>query len=139
MREQRESEPSGFSAPPPDLPESQEIATSPELRKAELEWLKLRERVFICRAVAGALAYAAGLGIIVYVVCTALPNVKEAWEERNSFTAAATGERLRYLIAFFTFKAAAIGGSFTVGMLLIRAGNLLSGGRGEAAPEHGEE
>ena len=68
--------------------------------------------------------------IVIPVVCVAVRSVGEAWDERTVFRtgAQALGDRLKYLIAFLTFKAAALGGALTAGLLLIRAGNRLTGG-----------
>jgi hypothetical protein len=124
---------SGFSTPPPELTISEVAATAPnQLEKdqagAVVELLKIHRIVTIGRAVAGALAYAIGILIVISIVCIGAHAARDAWRERTVFGAGGQGERLKYLIAFFTFRAAALGGGLTAGLLLVRAGNRLSAG-----------
>jgi hypothetical protein len=117
--------------PPPDSslvpgprPTNDEAAEAGDVLKL---W-QIQKWVLVGRAVAGAAIALVGLVIVVSVVCFAVQSVKDAWGERAIFHAIGQGERLKYLIAFLTFKAAALGGALTGGLLLIRAGNRLTGG-----------
>lgn len=123
---------SGFDTPPPELTISDVVAAPSQSEKeqagAVVELLRIQSIVTIGRAVAGAIAYTVGIVIVVSLVCIAAHSANDAWCERKTFGASGQGERLKYLVAFFTFRAAALGGGLTAGLLLIRAGNRLSGG-----------
>jgi hypothetical protein len=127
---------SGFVAPPDvsqsepgDLAPAPEIVSNAEYISAEVEALKIKRWILAGRAIAGAAAFVLGGVIVGSVAWIALESIAKSWAERTQFGDVGHAERLKYLVAFFTFKAAALGGSLTAGLLLIRASNRLSGGR----------
>lgn len=117
----------------PAPPDVQIVAAQPSegekaLAQHATQMLKARKHVFIGRGIAAAIIATTGIGIIICVGAHALEAVTKAWAERVIFTDRGSAERLKYLIAFFSFKAAAFGGMLTAGLLLIKVANSLSGG-----------
>lgn len=126
---------SGFSEQPAALElSSSSVAFGPkleatdELDTATKDFFKLRQRVWKVRAIGGAIAFVAGVVIVGVVVGYALCAVSQAWDERVVFGKEGATDRLKYLIAYFTFKATALGAALTSGLMLIRAANQLTGG-----------
>jgi len=124
-----------FTTPPPELPTPPPpqlgpapTGTDQTQAGALLELWQVQKTVLVGRAIAGAAVSVVGLIIASAVVCVAIHTTSQAWDERTVFGAGGQSERLKYLVAFLTFKATALGGALTAGLLLIRAGNRLSGG-----------
>jgi hypothetical protein len=114
--------------PPGELEGPALTSSQAEQSDAALELVRLRLLIWKARAFAGAIAYGAGLAVIIIVVHFALTTSELAWKEREVFADKGQAERLSYLIAFLAFKAAAFGAALTTGLLLVKAANKLSGG-----------
>jgi hypothetical protein len=96
--------------------------------KALLEQWNLQRDMVKVRAVGAGIAFVVGILILSAVLVAGFYSAADAWSERVAFSTVGQGDRLKYVLAFLGFKAAAIGGALTVGLLLIRAANLLTGG-----------
>jgi hypothetical protein len=134
----------GLSAPPPNPPPSQagganQIPTAPNDNApdrsipAHTAALNQSRTILLWRAWAGLVVGLFGLAVIGFTLYKGYGAVTDAWLERKEFKKDGLDERLKYVIAFLSFKAVALGGALTAGLLLVRAANKLSGGTDETS------